>query len=311
MNKRTSFYSRVVLIVSAFALVFSTSINAQVPGSDTVRVYYLGGQSNMDGFGYTKDLPESLSSVNEDIWIFHGNSVGDDLSGGGLGIWAPLQAGHGTGFSSDGISNVYSDRFGVEVSMASKLQELYPGQRIALIKYSRGGTSIDSLATGSFGCWEPDYQGSTGINQYDHFLLTVRTAMNSSDIDGDGNSDVLVPTGIVWMQGESDASYGEEIANSYYFNLKRLMDLIRASFLSDDLPVVIGKISDSWDDPGDGKVWDHGELVQYAQEKYARNDGNAAIVRTTRYYKYSDPWHYDSEGYMDLGEKFAEELYQF
>ena len=66
----------------------------------------------------------------------------------------------------------------------------------------------------------------------------------------------------------------------------------------------------NWDDPGDGKVWDYGELVQYAQEKYARNDGSAAIVRTTRYYKYSDPWHYDSEGYMDLGKRFAKALYQ-
>lgn len=299
------------IFIVTLALIYSTSISAQNSDSDTVRVYYLGGQSNMDGFGYNKDLPESLKQKNDDVWIFHGNPVGDDLTGGGLGIWEVLQAGHGTGFKSDGGSNTLSDRFGVELSMASRLQELYPGERIAFIKYSRGGSSIDSLATGRFGCWEPDYQGSTRINQYDNFLLAVRTAMNTTDIDGDGNRDVLVPAGIVWMQGESDASFTEEIANSYYSNLKRLMDLIRASLRSDDLPVIIGKISDSWDDQEDGKVWDHGELVQYAQEKYARTDGHAAIVRTTRYYKYSDPWHYDSEGYMDLGEKFAESLYQF
>lgn len=292
------------------AILCSSSLYAQPAGSDTVRVYYLGGQSNMDGFGYNRDLPESLASLNEDVWIFQGNPAGDDRPGGGLGLWAPLQAGHGTGFSSDGISNSYSNRFGVELSMAQELQELYPGERIALIKYSRGGTSIDSLATGSFGCWEPDYQGSTGINQYDHFLFTLRTALRTSDINGDGRPDILVPAGIVWMQGESDASFTEEIADNYYFHLKRLMDLIRASLRTDDLPVVIGKISDSWNDPLDGKVWDHGELVQYAQEKFARSDGHAAIVRTTRYYKYSDTWHYDSEGYLDLGKKFAEALYQ-
>ncbi len=70
------------------------------------------------------------------------------------------------------------------------------------------------------------------------------------------------------------------MANRYYANLKRLMDLVRAALRVDDLPVVIGKISDSWNDE-DGKVWDYGELVQYAQEKYARTDGNAAIVRNT------------------------------
>lgn len=303
-------FTRSVLLTSALALVSITSANAQDLSKDTVKVYYLGGQSNMDGYGYSKDLPESLSKISRDIWIFHGNPVGDDLPQGGLGIWEALQPGHGAGFQSDGNSNTLSNRFGVELSMANRLQELYPGERIAFIKYSRGGSSIDSLATGVFGCWEPDYQGSTGINQYDNFLLTVNSAMNSKDINGDGRSDILIPAGIIWMQGESDASYTEEIAQSYYMNLKRLMELIRASFHNNDLPVVIGKISDSWNDPEDGKVWDHGELVQYAQEKYARSDGHAAIVRSTRYYKYSDPWHYDSKGYMDLGEKFAESIHK-
>ena len=111
------------------------------------------------------------------------------------------------------------------------------------------------------------------------------------------------------MQGESDASYGEDIANRYFSNLKRLMDLIRAALRADDLPVVIGKISDSGNN-ADGKVWEYGELVQFAQEKYAKTDGNAAIVRSTRYYQYSDPWHYDSKGYIDLGQKFAEAIYK-
>jgi hypothetical protein len=285
-------------------------VQAQQLYADTFRVYYLGGQSNMDGYGYNNELPEDLPDALEGVFIYHGNPVGDELPGGGLGLWAPLTAGHGVGFASDGSKNHLSDRFGVELTLAEKLKELYPGSRIALIKYSRGGSSIDSMATGRFGCWEPDYQGSTGINQYDHFMNTVQGAMTCSDIDGNGKRDILIPAGIIWMQGESDASYSEEIADRYYMNLKRLMDLIRASFRSDDLPVVIGKISDSWNDPSDAKVWDHGELVQYAQEKYARLDGHAAIVRTTRYYEYSDPWHYDSKGYLDLGIRFAEKLHQ-
>lgn len=266
-------------ILLAFGLFICMSplpLLAQVDVPDTVRVYYLGGQSNMDGFGYTHELPDELKQINGEVSIFHGNPVGDDLPDGGLGIWDQLQPGHGAGFESDGLSNMLSDRFGVELTLARKLQELYPGEKIALIKYSRGGSSIDSLATGVFGCWEPDFQGSTGINQYDHFLKTVRTAMNTRDIDLDGKEDILV----------------------------------RASLRSDDLPVVLGKISDSWNDQADGKVWDHGELVQYAQEKYTRTDGHAGIVQTTRYYKYSDPWHYDSEGYLDLGTRFAESMYE-
>ena len=306
MNQKLQF----LIVVMMFMPQFQTVSQAQKLSSDTVRVFYLGGQSNMDGYGYNKDLSKDLQKKNEEVWIFHGNPVGDDLRDGGLGLWEPLMPGHGAGFSSDGHSNLLSQRFGVELTLAKRLQELCEGERIALVKYSRGGSSIDSLAAGRFGCWDPDFNGTTGMNQYDFFLRTVRQAMGSHDIDGDGRKDILVPAGIVWMQGESDASYTEEIAGAYYANLKRLMDLIRAAFHTDDHPVVLGKISDSWNDEEDSKVWNHGELVQYAQEKYARTDGFAAIVRSTRYYKYSDPWHYDSEGYIDLGNRFAEALYQ-
>jgi hypothetical protein len=136
---RNPFYKwyNLAFLVAGFALMIPTSLIAQSKGIDTVRVYYLGGQSNMDGYGYNKDLPDSLSFISKDVWIFHGNPVGDDLPDGGLGIWAPLQPGHGTGFKSDGTSNTLSQRFGVELSMANRLQELYPGERIAegLVRY--------------------------------------------------------------------------------------------------------------------------------------------------------------------------------
>ncbi len=276
--------------------------------TEKIRMFYLGGQSNMDGYGYNKDLPKSLNKTIKDVWIFHGNIAADEEEGGGIGIWEELKPGHGTGFSSNANENNLSDRFGLELSFALKLKELYPNEKIAIIKYSRGGTSIDSLAADRFGSWEADFKGSTGINQYDHFLATVRNATAVKDIDGNGKEDILVPSGIMWMQGESDATIDEVVANRYYANLKRLMDLIRAAFRTDDLPVVIGKISDSWNND-QGKVWKYGELVQYAQEKFVREDNNAAIIKSTRYYKYSDPYHYDSKGYIDLGEKFAETVF--
>ena len=177
-----------------------------------------------------------------------------------------------------------------------------------MIKYSRGGSSIDSLAAGKFGSWEADYRGTNGLNQYDHFLNTVKNALATRDIDGNGKDDYLVPMGILWMQGESDATT-EAIAKKYYEHLKRLMDLIRASLRTDDVPVVIGKISDSGNNDK-GKVWDYGELVQHAQEKYAKTDPYASIVRSTKHYKYSDRWHYDSDGYIDLGKEFAKAIYE-
>ncbi|MGY5356109.1 sialate O-acetylesterase [Wenyingzhuangia sp. IMCC45467] len=286
-------------------LALPLSIFAQSKKVDSVKVFYLGGQSNMDGYGYNKDLPKSLNKKIKNVYIFHGNPTKDERTDGGKGIWTSLKPGHGRGFSSDANENKLSNRFGVELSFAQKLQEIYPNQKIALIKYSRGGTSIDTLGNPT-GNWDSNYRGKTGKNQYDYFLETVKNAYAQTDIDGDGITDVLVPSGIIWMQGESDAKQ-EDIALRYYQHLDKLMNLIRAAFRVDDLPVVIGKISDSWNND-EGKVWKYGEIVQAAQEKFALTDKNATIVRDTRYYKYSDRYHYNSEGYIDLGIKFAEAL---
>ena len=273
----------------------------------TFKLYYLGGQSNMDGFGYVRELPETLQGPVNGAWIFHGNTSPDGSDVDGRGQWTELCPGHGTGFTSDGKANTRSDRIGIELTFARRLREREPQAHIAIIKYSRGGTSIDVGAASTFGSWDPDYSTGNGVNQYDHFLATVRNALSVSDIDGDGEADTLIPSGIVWMQGESDAAHGQEIAKRYESNLKRLMDLIRAAFRVDDLPVAIGRISDSGRD-ADGKIWDHGSIVRDAQAAFTRKDVSAALVTTTDGYSYSDNWHYDTAGYIDLGKQFADAL---
>ncbi|NUY79371.1 hypothetical protein HUK80_00570 [Flavobacterium sp. MAH-1] len=300
-------------LISSFVLLsVSYSANCQsgkpkpaATKDDTFRLFYLGGQSNMEGFGYVKDLPAELTSPMPNVYIFDGNRGGDGEPNLGLGKWEQLQPGHGTGFSSDGKENKPSDRFGVELTFAKRMKELYPGEKIALVKYARNGSGIDSLATGPFGCWEPEY--SAKPNQYDFFLKTVKDAMSAKDVNGDGKTDVLIPSGILWMQGEADGSFTEEVAFEYYDNLRHLMDKMREVFNDKDLPVVIGKISDSGNSES-GIVFKFGDIVRAMQEKFVRNDANAAIVRSTSKYAYSDPWHYDSAGYIDLGKRFAEEM---
>ncbi len=288
-------------------------LGAESVSAKTYRVYYLGGQSNMDGYGYVKDLPQNLQHPVPGVMIFHANPAPDSVPVDGRGLWSELKPGHGAGFKTDGIKNVYSNRFGVELTFAEELKKRAPKENIAFIKISRGGTSLAIEAAGKFGCWDPDYDKGTGkgqgINQYDHFLAGMKRALQTRDIDQDGEEDTLVPAGIIWMQGESDAVFTEEIAREYEANLKRLMDLIRATLLTDDLPVVIGRISDSKDNP-EGKVWKHGDIVRAAQASFVDNDKRAALVTSTDSYGYSDRWHYNSDGYLDLGRKFAQALWK-
>ena len=209
-------------------VLFGILVATTFLSAETYHVYYLGGQSNMDGYGKVSELPADLQGVNNAVPIFHGNPKPDGEAGGGMGVWAKVRAGHGAGFSADSTANKYSNRFGIEVTFVRRLNELRPGEKIALIKYSRGGTSIDETAARWFGSWEADFVGGppqySGVNQYDNFLATLRNAFAERDIDDDGTNDMLIPAGILWMQGESDAATAT-VAKRYGRNLKRLMDL--------------------------------------------------------------------------------------
>lgn len=301
----------VILLLGIFVFM---NPSGRVYGSEFL-LFYLGGQSNMDGYGMVNELPENLRKPVKDVYIFHGNPSPDLKDKGGAGMWTQLKPGHGAGYSFNSLSGSikYSQRFGPEITFAHHLKKQFPNKKIAFIKYSRGGTSIHVEAARNFGCWDPDFDKgegkARGINQYDHFLETVINATSVDDIDGDGSKDRLVPAGIIWMQGESDASINEDIANEYKAQLHKLMIGIQAAFRSDDLPVVIGRISDSGRGSGpDKKTWIHGDIVRNQMADYVASYPPAAMVITTDSYGYSDPWHYDTAGYIDLGKQFAVEM---
>ncbi len=272
------------------------------------RLYFLGGQSNMEGYGYADGLPENLRRPAQNVMIFAGRTALDNETQGGTGLWQPLESGFGTGFATDGVKNVLSDRFGPELLFGHAMAERSPGAKIAIIKYALGGSG---LAEGvGFGNWHPDFSVAAGINQYDHALTTIRNAFAAHDIDGDGSHDVLVPSGIVWMQGEADAYDSQAAADDYLANLTRLMDLLRAALRADDLPVVIGKITDSGMSD-DGSVMDYIETVQRAQETFVARDACAAHVTVTDDLAYlDDGWHYDTQGFVRLGTAFADAMHE-
>lgn len=289
--------------VSALLSVLAIVLSAGITNAKDFHVYYLGGQSNMDGYGFVKQLPDDLKDGVDNVWIFHGNTAKDGSPADGRGLWSPLKAGHGRGFNSDGKTNRYSDRFGLELTFARRLKQIYPDRNIAIIKYSKGGTSISSKAPAAkrFGCWDDQWQGGSGkgkgVNQYDHFLATLANARADKDIDNDGEPDKLIMSGILWMQGESDAD-PEPVAQAYEANLGKLMTLIRDALGDKNIRVAIGRIT-NW------KVWKFGEIVRSGQAGFVQKDANAALVTTTDNYGNSDPWHYDTAGYLDLGLQFA------
>ena len=276
------------------------------PQQTSYKLYYLGGQSNMEGFGYVVELSDAAAATSGDVMIFTGQMALDNETHGGVGIWQSLQPGFGTGFKTDGRTNQLSDRFGPELLFGQTMAARSPGSKIAIVKYALGGSG---LADGvGYGNWHPDFSDGDGHNQYDHFLKTLRNAFADTDIDGDGIADRLVPSGIVWMQGEADAYDSQAAADEYRANIERLMGLLRAALRVDDLPLVIGKITDSGM-ADDGTVMDYIGTVQNAQADFVREDPCAAYVTVTDDLGYlDDGWHYDTKGFVRLGTAFAEAM---
>ena len=298
---------RLTVFCSALSvLAVGCATGKPISEGTTYKLYFLGGQSNMEGYGFSNELPENSLNPSRNVMIFAGQMAYDNEAGGGVGTWQQLQPGFGTGFKTDGVTNTLSDRFGPELFFGHTMVQQSDDVHVAIVKYALGGSG---LAEGvGYSNWHPDFSDGAGINQYDNALKTLRNALADSDINGDGFADRLVPSGIVWMQGEADAYDSQAAADEYRANLERLMGLLRAALRVDDLPVVIGKVTDSGMSE-DGSVMDFIETVQQAQRDFADRDSCDAYVTDTDGLPYlEDGWHYNTEGFVRLGTAFAEAM---
>ncbi len=279
---------------------------AEQPRGDVYRVYLLAGQSNMEGYGLTNELRPPWTDVRDDIRLFVGAQSPDGADGGGAGRWTALRPGYGAGLRFNGARYRRSNRFGPELSFGARIAALRPNENIALVKYTYGASTL-ALDGVSRATWSPDYREANRRNQYDNALTTIETAFSARDINGDGATDQLIPAGIIWMQGEGDA-FARSPAGAYSENLPRMIGLLRAALRVDGLPVVIGRITDSGM-AHDGQVMDFIDLVHAAQRSFVEEDVCAAYVVDTEGYQHTeDAWHYVSDGYIEMGQAFAEAM---
>ena len=81
---------RLAMAILAAALGACATADA---GGTEYKLYYLGGQSNMEGFGYVEELPAAVASTSDNVMIFTGQMALDNETHAGVGIWQPLQPG--------------------------------------------------------------------------------------------------------------------------------------------------------------------------------------------------------------------------
>lgn len=243
-----------------------------------------------------------MKNPQEDVYIFNPTRKDDGEPLDKRGMWEVLRPGHGYGYRTDGQNSYPSDRFGPELTFARRMRQLRPKQNVALFKYAKSGASIQPHHYDDWGCWDPGYEG---INQWDHFEHHYRQAVAMDDIDDDGKKEILEPTAILWLQGESDAAYTREIAEAYEAKLGKVVDSMRTLTGKPDLPVVICQIS-ATGKLEKGPALPMASIVQKAQASYVKKDSHAALIKTPSNHKRPDPWHFDSRTYLELGRRFAE-----
>jgi hypothetical protein len=176
------------------------------------------------------------------------------------------------------------------------------------VKYAKGSTFLDSVGT-KYGCWDPNFKLGNGVNQFDHFIATWEHAIAVNDIDGDGKEDKLIPAGIFWIQGESDANHSDpNVSKRYQAHLTRMIAAMRKEIGVKDLPFIVGRIAISADakiKPHPPHRYPYGKVVRQAQKKVADKDSNVVMISTDDL-GWRDPFHYSSDGYIKLGIWFAD-----
>lgn len=290
----------IVWLMATWILVSCTPENIDDREPLVADVYILAGQSNMLGYGDVDQLAPSLREPIPGTYIFHGQTAWSGDERGGLGMWRPLTAGHGGSFRSTKRRVWLSDQFGPELGFASFMVLSNPDSTIAIIKYASPGTALAD--TEAMGSWSK----GTEINQRDHAFRTIQLAMESADINSDGIRDELTPTGIIWMQGESDALSDQAAAQAYRNNLYELMTEIRQSLGAPALPVVIGQIRSGENAEGE-TILRFQDEVRSAQASFVEQDVCAELSTITDAVEMqADGLHYTSEAYLQMGRAFAE-----
>lgn len=187
------------------------------------------------------------------------------------------------------------ERFGPEVGFAHEMSRHFPQQSITLIKFAVGGTSL--LA------WAPQWleenaelTGNGGAGP-----LYERLFGFIAQVDSNNAADFA---GVLWMQGERDARFAN-VGSQYADNFRGLIEQIRLDLGRPDLPFFYGQVNPPV------QRYPAVTEVRQAQSDSQRMISGLKMVLTDGLSKLEDNLHYDTEGQLELGRRFAEAYLNF
>ncbi len=271
-----------------------------------VKVFILAGQSNAVGYNHIRELHARLEEVRKvtgenSQWLFW---PGSNARSGFANVWTRLQP----GLSDISANEPYRNGcFGPEIGFVIGLQQTFPNEKIAIIKYAEGGTGIARSADyddyipalkdfdDKGRNWHPPLKGQDGGLLYSNLLDNIRNAL--VELKNQGLKYEIC--GVLWMQGEHEAGISKKMAGDY----QRLLTLFRGSVRKDlkkkKLPFVVGEIN--------SHTWAFADIARKGQLEACESDPNSLLVKTTDLSRGSigGAAHFDADGMLTLGERFA------
>lgn len=276
-----------IFIAAVLGLAWTSAARSQElrrpDAGRTIKVVILAGQSNMEGRADGRRLSNEdrarLERVKDRVQLaFNGEPV------------CPL----GTVTPSDEIREIYQcdTIFGPELFFGIALAEAWPGERFLLIKRTAGATSLH-------GAWNPEWspEKAAAVNEADgprrygelvDYVRSVLAGYNPGDYE---------LRGMLWVQGESDASF-PEAAKAYGSNLRALIQRVRTDTGREDLPFILFEVGNT-------------EIVEQMNQT-AETVPNVSLIRqrpeadSPDFYARLENGHYNHEGMKKLGLRFAE-----
>ena len=259
----------------AMLLLLVLTVESATAG--TVLVFLQGGQSNGDGRAYLTGLPSELQQPQTDVDFFFRVE--------GSHPWENQLIDLKPGSPEFSQTNY----FGPEITFGRDMADYYgsdPDTSVAIIKYANGGTRLYDQWAAPSGSEYVQFQ-----NTVDAGLAALEAAYPTDDVQ---------IAGMIWMQGENDAS-SDVYANTYENNLERFIGDVRTRYGA-DLPFVIGRLSAN--QTGLSYPTGH-QAVMAAQTAVADGNSRTGLVDTDSFSMKSDRVHFDAAGMQDLGSAFA------
>ena len=275
--------ARILALTAATLLSTTASASAE-----HYLVYLVGGQSNANGRGDASQLTGALAAPQKDVrFYWHRTQPTKNVGHLTENQWIDLAPGSGHGQTDP----VYPKEFGPEVSFGRALADAHTNAKIALIKYSVGGSNL-------YKQWAAD--GAL----YKNFTNTVHAALAALTKAGD----TYELRGMIWQQGENDAA-SPKFAAAYQMNLTHLIERVRKDlFARKVLPFSVGGLSDSQNatvkTPGTG--W---HAVRQAQESVAKTISNVGFANSDGFStRTGEAIHFNHVGQVALGKAHAAEI---